>query len=337
MMTELRSIPLRPFLQMLFVVLCFGYSSAVAQDRAAWMKEARWGVMTHFLAEWIAPEANRSVDAWNELIDGFDVEGLAEQLESVGANYYLITLGQNSGFYLSPNATYDRNGGNEPSKCSRRDLVADLYEALQKRGIRLMVYLPAGAPGRDKLARSKLEWRNGPFPNREFQAKWEQVIREWSKRWGDKVVGWWFDGCYWPNTMYRSPKPPNFASFAAAARSGNPNSIVCFNPGVVNRTISITPHEDYIAGEISQPELMSIRRVEDGNVDGAQLHILSYLGERWGLGSPRFSEDQIINWSRQVVEAGGAITWDVPIQPGGLLTEPFVRQLAAVGKALEAR
>ena len=27
---------------------------ATAQDRAAWMSDARWGVMTHYLADWIA-------------------------------------------------------------------------------------------------------------------------------------------------------------------------------------------------------------------------------------------------------------------------------------------
>src|SRR5713101_656130 len=171
------------------------------QDRAAWMKQAKWGVMTHYLADWIARPEKMTVERWNNLIDRFDVETLAKQLESAGAGYYQITIGQNSGFYLSPNATYDRLVGMEPSKCSRRDLVADLYEALHKRGIRLMVYLPSGAPAGDAKAAAALEWRNGPYPNREFQLKWEQIISEWSERWGKKVSGWWFDGCYFPNSM----------------------------------------------------------------------------------------------------------------------------------------
>ncbi len=146
-----------------------------AQGRAAWMKEARWGVMNHYLADWIArvEKVEMSIDDWNNLIDNFDVEGLAKQIESVGAGYYLITIGQNSGYYLSPNATYDSYVGIRPSKCSRRDLVADLYEALHKRGIKLMVYLPSGAPGRDRAAIKALEWQRGPYRNREFQLKWE--------------------------------------------------------------------------------------------------------------------------------------------------------------------
>lgn len=105
-----------------------------AQDRTAWMKEARWGVMNHYLADWIArrEKIRMSVEEWNKLIDNFDVEGLANQIESVGVGHYLITIGQNSGYYLSPNATYDSYVGIKPGKCSRRDLVADLYEALHK-------------------------------------------------------------------------------------------------------------------------------------------------------------------------------------------------------------
>jgi hypothetical protein len=303
------------------------------------MKEARWGVMTHYLADWIArgEKIKMSVEQWNDLVDHFDVEGLAKQLESVGAGYYLITLGQNSGYYLSPNAAYDRCVGIQPSKCSRRDLVADLYDALHPRGIRLMVYLPAGAPGGDRAAREALQWQNGPYRNREFQLRWEQVIREWSSRWGPKVVGWWFDGCYWPNAMYRTAEPPNFASFAAAARAGNPDSAVAFNPGVVYRILSVTPHEDYTAGEIDQPDRLTIRRAVARKVDGAQIHVLSHLGERWGMGAPRFSAEQAVAWSRKIADAGGVVTWDTPVQRNGLISQPFLDQLTAVGQALGRR
>src|SRR5204863_4242045 len=112
---------------------------------------------------------------------------MAQQLQAVGAGYYHISIGQNSGYYLSPNATYDRLTRISPSKLSRRDLVADLATALGRRGIKLMVYLPSGAPAGDRAAREALKWQNGPgpFPNREFQRNWEAIIREWSERWGN--------------------------------------------------------------------------------------------------------------------------------------------------------
>ena len=307
--------------------------------RSAWMRTARWGVMTHYLADWKAREANEpmSVERWNQMIDRFDVAGLAKQLKAVGAGYYLITIGQNSGYYLAPNATYDRLAGVNPSKCSRRDLVSDVSGALRKREIKLLVYLPSGAPSGDRVAREALQWQNGPYPNKEFQVKGEQIIRDWSLRWGDEVDGWWFDGCYWPNLMYRSAEPPNFASFATAARAGNPASAVAFNPGVVPRILSLTPHEDYTAGEINDPNRVEIRRAVDGKIDGAQVHILSYLGRTWGMGQPRFSTEQVVRWSQSIHRQGGVMTWDVPIQANGLIAQPFIDQLNAVGKAMGER
>jgi len=310
---------------------------AAAQGRAAWMQQARWGVMTHYLADWQSHvhHLDMNVDEWNRLVDGFDADLMARQLQTVGAKYYQISIGQNSGYYLSPNRAYDRITGIRPGNCSRRDLVADLAAALQKRGIRLMVYLPSGAPAGDKAADAALEWQNGPHPNKEFQRKWEEVIREWSLRWGKNVSGWWFDGCYFANSMYRSPDPPNFASFAAAARAGNSDAIVAFNPGVIYRQISLTPYEDFIAGEIDKPDLVTVRRAADGKVDGAQIHMLSYLGSTWGKGTPRFTADQVVQYTKKIVDQHGAVTWDVPVELNGAMTQPFLDQLTALGKALQ--
>ena len=322
----------------LVVLIVMSAFAGNAQDKAAWMKQAQWGVMNHYLADWIArvEKMEMSVDKWNNLIDNFDVEGLAKQIESVKAGYYLITIGQNSGFYLSPNSTYDKYVGIQPSKCSQRDLVADLYEALYKRGVKLMVYLPSGAPNGDRVAARALQWQRGAYRNREFQLKWEAVVQEWSVRWGEKVAGWWFDGCYWPNSMYRCSEPPNFGSFAAAARGGNPAGVVTFNPGVVPRILSLTPHEDYTAGEINDLDRVEIKRAVDGKIDGVQVHILSFLGKRWGMGSPRFSKEQVVKWSQDIRSKSGVIT-DVPIQSNGLISQPFMDQLTAVGKALGGR
>jgi hypothetical protein len=315
-----------------------GAESSPSPNRAAWMQQARWGVMVHYLADWKARDHSlqMNVEKWNQLVDGFDADGLAEQVKSVGAGYLILTIGQNSGYYLAPNPTYDQLVGVKPSKCSRRDLMAEISAALRKRDLKLIAYLPAGAPSGDQTAREALQWQNGALPNKEFQQKWEQVIRDWSSRWGDGIDGWWFDGCYWPNTMYRSKSPPNFESFAAAARAGNPRNAVAFNAGVIPRLISVTPAEDYTAGEINDPATVQIRRAADGKLDGNQIQVLSYLGSTWGRGEPRFTNDLAIHSSQAIRKTGGAITWDVPVQLDGRIPESFMVQLRAIGAALGA-
>jgi hypothetical protein len=309
----------------------------VGAGRAAWMQDTRyaWGVMTHYLADWQARDhkLEMSVDQWNRMVDGFDAEGMAKRLEQIGAGHYQISIGQNSGYYLSPNPTYDKIAGTPPGKCSHRDLVADLDEPLRKRDIKLMVYLPSGGPGQDHQACAALEWQNGPYPNKKFQSNWEQIIAEWSRRWAKKVTGWWFDGCYFPNSMYRSVEPPNFSSFAAAARAGNADSAVAFNPGVIYRLISMSPDEDFTAGEIDRPELATVRRSADGRIDGTQIHMLSYLGERWGTGAPRFTAEQVVSYTQKMRDFGGSVTWDVPVGLDGNIAEPFLEQLTELSKA----
>lgn len=319
-----------------------------AEQRTDWFHQAKWGVFTHYMADTVLKGEEVNVESWNRAVDSFDVDAMAARLAEMGAGYHVITLGQNSGYYCSPNATYDKFVGISPSKCSKRDLVADLAAALAPKGIRLMVYLPAGAPDRDAEAVKALEWQAGKYPHwshpgggpdggdprlESFQRKWEAVIGEWSKRWGSRVSGWWFDGCYYPDAMYRHPEPPNFASFAAAARAGNANSIVAFNPGVIVPIITMTPFEDYTAGEINEPDKVTCpgRRLER-----AQFHMLSYLGPSWAQGPPRYSAEQAVAFTRNLTDKGGVVTWDVPIAADGTIPDPFVEQLRAIGAALRA-
>lgn len=312
--------------------------TAAHTKRAEWMYQAKWGVFTHYLAGLQDPSV-ATVEAWNKSVDSFDVEALAEQVASTGAKYYIITLGQNSGFYCSPNAAYDKLVGISPSKCSKRDLVADLYAPLHKRGVTLMVYLPSGAPDKDPEAMKALEWKNNPQPSdpdprlKAFQQKWESVIREWSLRWGKKVAGWWFDGCYFADAMYRSPDAPNFKSLADAARAGNADSAVAFNPGVLTPIITHSEFEDYTAGEINDPATA----VCPGRWIGqAQSQMLSYLGKWWGGEPARFTTEQAVAYTQAFVEKGGVVTWDVPVSTTGRIPEVFLEQLKAVGKAVAA-
>jgi alpha-L-fucosidase len=309
------------------------------QDRTLWMKDARWGVMTHYLQPWIARGEKIEIgpDKWNELVDHFDVEGLAEQIKSTGAGYHILTIGQGSSYFLTPSPAYARLIGGGTDNSAKRDLVADLSAALSKRGVKLIVYSTCGGPRDGRPAPPPPAAQGRDRRNKERMLAWQEVIREWSLRWGDKVAGWWFDGCYTPNSLFRFDDPPNFESFAAAARAGNPNAVIAFNPGVVDRVISFTQFEDYTAGEIEDLSRTLIRRAVEGRVDGERIHKLSYLGTTWGFAPPRYTnlDEMVIPWTKKVVQAGGAMTWDAPIQPNGLISEPFMEQLRAIGKAVK--
>ena len=146
-----------------------------------WFAKCGWGVFCHYLGA--APSsgggAELTADAWNRQVDAFDADALARQLADVGAPYFFLTIGQNSGHFLAPNPTYDEYVSLRPSKCSRRDLVSDLHAALRPWGIELLVYLPAGAPAADPVAVTRLGWEWG------FEGGWPGG---WSKRTGKRLA-----------------------------------------------------------------------------------------------------------------------------------------------------
>lgn len=325
-----------------------------------WFKDARWGIFLDYLLmpdvppdRWNA-RVDMSAEEWNTLVDGFDVDTLADQIEQIAPGYCFMTIGQNTGHRCSPNATYDSIVGIRPSKCSQRDLIADLADALAKRSIPLLVYLSSAAPSNDPVAVEKLQWQRGsqmscyrpihgldengkPWgsenpPNIEFQRHKEAIIREWSLRWGKKVVGWWFDGCYFADAMYRNPDPPNFRSFADAAKAGNSESILAFSHGVNLPVQSLCEYEEYTGGEISN----AFPACPGRWVDDAQYHVLGYLGDTWGAGrQPRFSDEFVIAYTRHVTGQEGVVSWDVPMTATGMIEASFAEQLQALGKNLK--
>jgi hypothetical protein len=296
-----------------------------------WFKDAKTGVFCHYLTGKDTP-----VEAWNKQVDAFDVESLAKQLAAVGTPYFFLTIGQNSGHYCTPNETYDKIVGISPSKCARRDLIADLAAALAAHKIKMMVYLPSGAPDQDPIAMKQLKWAKGGKDRLvEFQRHWEDVIRTWSVRWGKNVHGWWIDG-FPVGKMYRYPEAPNFASLAAALKAGNPNSLVAFNPGYLT---CHSEYEDYTAGEINTPASLQdadrpLGRWVERNGHKAQFHVLSFLGKTWGAGPKQFSDDLAAEYTKYITSREGVVTWDVPISASGQIPQEFIDQLKVIRQAV---
>lgn len=319
-----------------------------------WLHAAKLGTMTHFLADHASSQAPADVTIgdWNLRVDAVDVDLLADQIADAGSRYHIFTIGQNSGFYCSPNSTYDSIVGG-PSRLSQRDLIGDLADALARRGVRTIAYLPSHAPANYPQAVEALgftprwdpsQWSLSPGSYQpstgtderltRAQTNWEAVIREWSERWKTKISGWWFDGCYYADTMYRHPDAPNFRSFACAAKSGNPSSLVAFNPGVKMPVICLTEYEDYTAGELNDLWIGNKWHEPSRFVDGAQLHVLGYLGVTWGMGPIRMPDELAAGYTRYIAERGGTVTWDIPATSEGLVPQPFLDQIRAIADAL---
>jgi alpha-L-fucosidase len=300
---------------------------AAHDKRTAWLKAAKFGVFVHYLGQ--GPD-------WNKRVDSFDVEKFAEQLQQTGAGYLIFTLGQNSGYYCSPNAAYEKYAGYKTGEhCSRRDLPMEIADALAKRGIRMMLYLPSRSPQRDKQAMAGLHDVNEQQPApQEFTKRWSEVIAEWSLRYGKKISGWWFDGSYNTAGWDDLAKPYNWNTWAAACRAGNPESILAFNPGTrLDKAFStLTDQQDYTAGEQNR-----FQATPETNLapNGVQWHILSFLGTHWAAkDGPTNSDQYMIDYVRKVNSLGGIVSIDANVSSDGTIYPPHLNQLIAIGKGM---
>lgn len=297
-----------------------------------WFRDAGFGIMVHFLKEVFAPEGGS--EEWNEVVNGFNVAKFAEQAKEAGAGFVMFTLGQNSGYYCAPNSAFDSVTGAEPGDlCSLRDLPLDLMKELNKHKIPLILYLPSNPPVNNRLVSDKFHYpyKKDSATSQFNQPILENMIREWSLRYGEGVKGWWFDGLYSWNAI-RSTRMDmslkhNISTHTLAAKAGNKNSIVTYNSGF-GKIKANTPYCDYTSGEKSTiDEVPAGRWVEDG----VQWFLFTYLGEKWGGKGRQFETDSLTAKAEKIVKNEGVLCLEVVPTATGEILPHQLEQIKAVG------
>ena len=300
-----------------------------------WFRDAGFGIMVHYLKPVIVP--NGGSREWNDAVNSFDVEKFAGQANEAGVGYVMLTLGQNSGYYCSPNSVFDNIVGVKPGDlCSNRDLPMDLIEELKKYDIPLILYLPSNPPISNKLVSEKFKYsfKKDSATSQFNQPILENMIREWSLRYGSGVKGWWFDGLYSWNAI-RSTRMDmsldhNISTHILAAKAGNKESIVTFNSGF-GKIQANTPYCDYTSGEKSTiDEFPSGRWVEDG----VQWFLFTYLGEKWGGKGQQFETDALADMAEKIVKNEGVLCLEVVTDANGDILLHHLEQIKEVGKKL---
>ena len=296
-----------------------------------WFRDAGWGVFVHYL--WgLQNGGNRTnnlgrTTSWDECVKEFDTEKFADQIKQSGAPYVFFTMMQVSRYLIAPNATYDKLTGYQPGEaCSTRDLVADLYRSLDKRGIKLMLYWTGDGPRADAQAAKGMGGWSGQVTD-QYVANWASVAREYSLRYGDKVKGWWADGCY-AHIAYNEQR---WAVMAKALKAGNARAIVALNNPQMTRSNSSTTNDDYTTGEQN-----SFTEIPDSRWrDGVQWHVLSYLGPDWGTPGLKYTAADMGDYVRKVNGAGGVVTIDVALFRDGSIAAQQLATLKAMSIGLK--
>jgi len=309
-----------------------------------WMANGPYGVMVHWVkATRPAPGAPDIVD-WDERVDRFDVGAFCDQIEETGASWLIFPFGHvgGGGYFNSPNSVIEAAF---PGQCSRRDLSLEIAQELAKRGIRFLGYMftewdTAGNVSREFA--SAMGWEDDPVDKSRFQENLYALVEQWSTRLGPLLSGWWFDGCYdaaeksflleheWTNERFDP------ARFAAAARAGNPESVISMCPGANSYACVFPEIEDYLAGEANDLQ----RRPEAGLIFGLQWHVLAWIDCFWvhekdgTMAPPKYSDDELIAYLAHADAVGAGVTLNLGIYQDGRIGETTLDQMRRVREAL---
>jgi len=338
------------------VVRAAGQSGPAAgkPNRAAWMAQGTYGMMTHYLLQPKGNTPEEKTADLNRMVDQFDLENYIRQFQETGADWLIFTIGQTTGYLCSSNAALDaKNPGHTP----RRDVILEIAQRLKPLGKRLILYFPSGEDA-DPSVKKALAFDTPGYADRYFE-----FMRQYSVKFGTLVDGWWFDAC--------TPHPDDYWNkWLAALRAGNPETAVAFSGAEFCTGGPIDPVcrlADYHAGEIHLLEDGKIRRdflppggdivVLPGGklrkrgqearfympdaalIDGIQWHGLLPIDLTFNPAVPNqfchYSDKELFEFVRKIKAVGGALTINVPIDPeNGHIPEDTHSQLVRLSKAL---
>jgi hypothetical protein len=327
--------------------------AAQANAPTAWMLNARYGLFVHYQYRILLgyslnglqpPEGLASAESpagWNAFVDGFDVNGFADQMVQGKVGWVNFCIDDAPrGWQCTPNATFDTYTGYAAgNRCSNRDLIWDLAGALHARGIKLICYW-AGLVGWSYDSQSFIGMAGDPnnpnaAPSTEARKRRLAVLKEYCDRYGTRIDGWWFDGMgpgLYDGTSY------NYASIDSIVRTPNPGAVIAFSWGS-NEQGDLAPGvQDFAGGDtwskLDLTQFMPKTLPGDSRIlwDGKM-----YCGNIYhGQGTAnQYTDQELITWLNTCGSQGGVCTMDWPMIPqSGLLKDFGAAQLDRVAAAV---
>lgn len=350
-------------LRRIAVAGCLALLSLPAQASAGtgdstWMLKEKYGIFMHYQyrialgcsiktnPQFPTPSQMTAVE-WNRYVDGFDVSGFAEQMAEAKVGWVIFCLDDHYfAWPCSPNKAFSEFTGYAPGeKCSRRDLLLELANALNAKGVKLICYF-AGLNGYMKepkvlaglmdpaSGRGQFNQKSPPSP--EGRARRLAVLQEYAQRFQNKIAGWWFDGL--EADTYRA-QPHDWWEIDQVVHSANPKSIIAFSWGANEEAYLCRGIDDYAAGDTwSKQDLKRLTPKALPAQGGILWHGKIYCGNVYhGQGdNNQFADQELIDWVNTCNAQGGICTLDWPFDPKtGLLKDFGFAQLKRVARAVK--
>ena len=292
-----------------------------ARASTEWIVKAGYGLMFHWTSQSIGKDGTHKPYA--QAVDDFDVKPFADMVEETGAGYVFLTIGHAESYCPGPIKAWEKY---HPGKTTRRDLIAEMADALNAKGIKMMCYLNVAS-----LARYP---RSG---EEEFTRIMTEVVTEFGQHYKEKVAGYWFDCCYQAREKYPGF---SFREFFKTCKAGNPNRILTLNSWIYP---NVSEWQEYWAGEVGSPVGLPVNGTTPENGPGAGLryHALLLMEPYWvqqrvDMPRPQFTAQRLGDYVSQCKANGGAVTINLGIYQDGTVDPNAVNVLKEVRKRVTA-
>ncbi|HET6250373.1 MAG TPA: hypothetical protein VFE47_21985 [Tepidisphaeraceae bacterium] len=321
--------------------------SPPAPADTSWMLKSHFGVFMHYqyrilLGKSVATrpqfpkDADMTAAQWNQFVDGFDVAGFARQMGDAKVGWVIFCLDDH--YYAwpcAPSEKFDEYTGYAPGeKCARRDLIMEVADALNARGVRLIVYTAMlnGYMKEKKVTEGlRDDGNNQTAPSAESRKRRLAILKEYAERYKDKIAGWWFDGM--ELNSYRD-EPDDWSTVGRIVRTANPRAVIAFSYGGNEHACIRKGVDNYTGGDTwSKQDLKRLTPLQMPAQDGVLWHGKIYCGNVYhGQGDAnQFTDQQLIDWITTCNKEGGVCTVDWPFDPKtGLLKDFGIEQLKRV-------
>jgi hypothetical protein len=323
-----------------------------------WMSEGKYGIFMHYQYRILLGHSIRTkppfpnpsqmtAQEWNRFVDRFDVNGFAEQMVEGKVSWVIFCLDDHYfAWPCAPNQAFSDYTGYAPGeKCSRRDLILDVAEALKAKGVKVICYFaglngymkePKVSAGLSDEATGRGGVNEKSPPSAEGRKRRLAVLKEYADRYQGKIAGWWFDGM--ERGTYQA-EPNDWREIHSIVHSANPKAVIAFSYGANEQACLCKGVDDYTGGDTwSKQDLNRFLPKFLPSQEGILWHGKIYCGNVYhGQGDAnQFTDRELIDWINACHRQGGVCTLDWPFDPNtGLLKDFGIAQLKRVAGAVK--
>lgn len=303
-----------------------------------WFVEAKYGVMFHYSPTVYPRHGKRK--PFNQAVRDFNVDRFAEMVATTGAGYVFFFVSHALFWFPAPIKTVEEI---LPDRTCDRDLIADIAKALEKYGIRLLLYYNpayyddidwriAAGWGRRLHIQTEREcgynekWNTDPFYENQIR-----ILEEIGERYGHSVWGYWFDNGY-PHQLFERQMQ--------ACKVGNKDRIIGYNSGIYPK---ITDFQDFFAAEFGCSLILPPKGYFDkgGAQEGLQPHGTIFIDGAWHHFLPEteikplhFTTESLINYTRECIARKQVLTINMCMYQDGTISKDSLEQMKFLRKAI---